>query len=152
MIPFHPFKLSVGKRIIPFCLPSEVHSTVYHLLCSHHPQLSVRIKIQSTHSSSTVFSQFIICLLKKQSLISWETGDGSFLHSMLVLLNLSIQYVDALDLVKRQTPSSLRRVKSPCSRQLLFLPPYTAATTRLRPVIDALSPLISTSILSCSAE
>ena len=44
------------------------------------------------------------------------------------------QYIDALELVKLQTPSSLRRVKSPCSRQLLFLPPYTAATTRLRPV------------------
>ena len=33
------------------------------------------------------------------------------------------QYVDALDPVNFQVPFSLRREKSPCSRQLCFLPP-----------------------------
>ena len=47
------------------------------------------------------------------------------------------QYVDALELVNFQTPFSLRRVKSPWSRQLCFPPPYTAAITRLLPVIAA---------------
>ena len=107
-------------------------------------RISLTGAFAASNQSNQLFIQFLFIVMTIVRFVKTRIYKGISL--------IPFQYIDALELVKRQTPSSLRRVKSPCSRQLLFLPPYTAATTRLRPVIDALSPLISTSILSCSAE
>ena len=42
------------RLLIPFSLPSEVHSCQLLLLRFHHPQLSEKQISNSTHSSSTV--------------------------------------------------------------------------------------------------